>query len=100
MSMPKESIETEVMDSWRKLIKAMEKSLKILDKQIEEAAEMSGICTDEWCEATEHVIDELSNQLYSISEPRWSSKEDSDHIKMLKRQLRDLYAKYKSTANR
>ena len=50
---------------------------------------------DEWCEATEHVIDELSNALFSISEPRWSSPEDSKKIKRLKRRVYDLYVNYR-----
>jgi hypothetical protein len=73
----------------------MHKSLTGLEKDIEEASEMTDICTDEWCEATEHVIDELSNSVYSISGPRWSTKEDADKIKMLKRKVHDLYADYR-----
>lgn len=60
---------------------------------------MSEKCTGEWCEATEHVIDELSNSLFSISEPRWSSEEDSKKLKALKRRIHDLYTKYKSVAH-
>jgi hypothetical protein len=74
----------------------MEESLDMLAKGIDEAAEMSSICTSEWCEATEHVIDELSNSIFSISEPRWASDDDSRKIKQLRRRLHDLYAKYKS----
>ena len=48
----------------------------------------------------EHVIDELSNSLFSISEPRWTNDEDSKKIKTLKRRVHDLYAKYKTTANK
>ena len=73
-------------------------ALNILEKDLDEAAEMSEKCTGEWCEATEHVIDELSNSLFSISEPRWSSEEDSKKLKALKRRIHDLYAKYKSVA--
>jgi len=71
----------------------------MLEKDIDEAAEMTSICTDEWCEATEHVIDELANALYSMSEPRWSSEEDNKKIKQLKKRVHDLYAKYKGAAN-
>lgn len=76
----------------------MEESLDMLEKEIDEAAEMSEICTAEWCEATEHVVDELNNSLFSIREPRWSSEEDSKKLKELKRRVHDLYAKYKATA--
>lgn len=56
---------------------------------------MASICTDEWCNATEHVIDDLSNSLFSISEPRWLNEEDSRRIKAMKRRLHDLYANYR-----
>jgi len=59
---------------------------------------MSQKCTGEWCEATEHVIDELSKSLFAISEPRWSSEEDSKKLKTPKRRVHDLYGKYKVTA--
>lgn len=59
---------------------------------------LSEKCTGEWREATEHAIDELSNSLFSISEPRWSSEEDSKKLKTLKRRVHDLYGKYKVTA--
>ena len=74
--------------------------MDILEKGLAEASEMRDICTDEWCVATEHVIDELANSLFSISEPKWSSPEDSKKIKVLKRRVHDLYAKYKATAGK
>jgi len=45
----------------------------MMDADIQEANHMASKCTDEWCAATEHVIDEFSNELFSISEPRWSA---------------------------
>jgi len=102
MVMPRDSFQTDVQNSivegWKVFINNMESSLDILEKGITEAAEMSEACTSEWCQATEHVIDELANSLFSISEPHWSSDEDSKKIKDLKRRVHDLYAKYKSTA--
>ncbi len=99
MSMPrKEDIQTEVLQGWRVFIENLEKGLEMLEQDIDEAAKMSDACTSEWCQATEHVIDELTNSLFSISEPPWASDEDSKRIKALKRRLHDIYAKYKSAA--
>lgn len=101
MVMPKDSfqndIQQEIIETWRVFVSNLEKSLELLEKGINEASEMTEICTSEWCTATEHVIDELSNSLFSISEPSGASKEDSDKIKALKKRLHDLYAKYKAT---
>ena len=104
MVLPKDSFQTQVEDnvmkSWHQLVKSMEKSLKFLEKGIDEASEMRQVCTDEWCVATEHVLDELSNGLFSLSEPRWASEEDSKRLKALRRRVHDLYAKYKSASGR
>jgi hypothetical protein len=99
MVMPRnEGIQKEVVEGWRVFVNNLEKGLDILEQDIDEAAKMADECTAEWCEATEHVIDELSNSLFSISEPSWSSDEDSKKIKKLRRRLHDLYAKYKATS--
>ena len=102
MVMPRDSfqvdIEKNIVEGWRVFVNNMEKSLDVLEQNIDEAAQMTDACTSEWCVATEHVIDEIANSLFSISEPRWSSEEDSKKIKELKRRVHDLYAKYKQTA--
>ena len=99
MVMPKDSFQSSIQDdlveNWRAFIDNLERALQLLEKGIDEAAEMSDICTSEWCEATEHVVDELSNSLFSISEPHWSTDEDSKKIKTLRRRIHDVYAKYK-----
>ena len=95
MTMPKDEIQKEMIEAWRIYLEALEKSMNKLDSDIKEASEMAGQCTDEWCEATQHVIDELGNSLFSISEPRWANEEDSKRIKALKHRLHDLYANYR-----
>lgn len=95
MSMPRDEIQTEMAAAWSTFLQALEKSVDILDKDITEAREMARVCTGEWCEATEHTIDELSNALFSISEPRWADPDDSKKLKLLKRRVYDLYVNYR-----
>ena len=101
MVMPKDafqnSIQSEVVESWRTYLNNLENSLDMLEKGLDEASEMREVCTSEWCVATEHVLDELSNSVFSISEPRWAPEADSKKLKGLKRRVHDLYAKYKAT---
>src|SRR5512134_833297 len=89
MVLPRDSfqlqIQNHVLQSWHQLVSSMEESLDLLEKGIDEAQEMRHVCTDEWCVATEHVLDELSNSLFSISEPRWASEEDGKKLRALKR---------------
>jgi hypothetical protein len=104
MVLPRDSFHTQVqstvLESWQQLVGSMEESLNLLEKGLDEASEMRQICTDEWCVATEHVLDELSNGLFSISEPRWASEEDAKKLRALKRRVHDLYAKYKAVSKR
>ena len=95
MSMPKDEVQKEMIDAWRSFMEALEKSMDKLDADIKEASQMANQCTSEWCTATEHVIDELSNSLFSISEPRWADEADSKRLKALKRRVHDLYANYR-----
>ena len=83
----------EALEDWGDYMSALETSLGSLETDIEETADMTRHCTDEWCQATEHVIDDINNALFTISEPRWTSEEASQRIKALKRRVRALYTK-------
>ncbi len=95
MNVIHEQFQKDALEAWGHYLTALEKSIKNLEADIEEAADMSDRCTSEWCTATEHVIDEINDALFTISEPRWASDEDSQRIKALKRRVRELYAAYK-----
>jgi len=92
--------QNEMMESFmrahRDFTTNLEYSTSLLEQDIAEAAEMEKICTDEWCLATEHILDELANMIFSISEPRWATNDDSKKIKVLRHRVHDLYAQYKS----
>ena len=95
MSMPKDEIQKEMALAWGTYIAALGKSIAIMEKRLEEAKELAGVCTNEWCQATEHVIDDLANALFSISEPRWLDETQSRKLKSLKHKLHDIYANYR-----
>jgi len=96
--------QNEMMESFvmahREFITNLERSIRLLEEDINETAEMETICTDEWCLATEHTLDELTKMIYSISEPRWVTDEDSRKIKELRKKTHDLYAKYRSVSSK
>ncbi len=96
MNMIHDQFRKDTLEAWETYMNALETSLHQLEEDIDEAADMSERCTDEWCTATEHVIDEINDALFNISEPRWAPQEDSRRIKDLKRRVRDLYARYKA----
>ena len=70
----------------------------MIEKDINETAEMEALCTSEWCVATEHCLDEVAKDVYSISEPRWISTKDSGVLRAMRRRVHDLYAQYRGTA--
>ncbi|MFH7325552.1 hypothetical protein [Desulfurivibrio sp. C05AmB] len=80
----------------RDFIENLEKSVELVARDLEEAKEMTQICTDEWCAATEEVLDELAKLVFSISEPRWLSRDDSKKISALRHRIHDLYSRYKA----
>jgi len=88
-------MEETMLRAHREFLENLDASLNLVAQDIDEAGEMSHICTDEWCLATEGVLDELAKVIFSISEPRWLSKEDSKKISGLRHRIHDLYARYK-----
>ena len=99
MDMPDELVRKELDPGWKEFIINLEKSLDVLEKEIEFTSKMVNACTLEWCQSTEYAFDEINNALFSISEPAWTSDDDSKRLKALKRRVHDIYAKYKSAAN-
>jgi hypothetical protein len=98
MKKPHKRITDSMEASWKEYMSGLEQSLRDLEADIEEAAGMSETCTAEWCTATEHVLDELANSLFSIHEPRFASEDDTAKLKELKKRVHDLYARYKAVA--
>ncbi|MFW6323909.1 MAG: hypothetical protein ACOC0U_02495 [Desulfovibrionales bacterium] len=80
---------------WRMHISNMEEAINNLEEEITDAKETQDICTDEWCDATEHALDEIANQIYHIHEPTFSSNEDTKKIKDMKKRLHDIYYQYR-----
>lgn len=88
-------MEEKMLTAHREFIKNLDESLVMLDAEIDDAAEMTQICTDEWCHSTEMAVDEIARVIYSVSEPRWLTDEDSKVIAKLRKRVHDIYAKYK-----
>jgi hypothetical protein len=88
-------MEETMLRAHREFVKNLEKSLEILDREIGDAAEMTQICTDEWCLSTEMAVDEIAKIIYSMSEPRWLTVDDSKGISKLRKRVHDIYANYK-----
>ncbi len=93
-------MEKSMLTAHRDFMDNLEKSLKILHDEIEEAKQMETVPTHEWRLAVEQMIDELHKSVFSISEPRFLTKEDSDRIRDLRTRLKDLYLHYSKTIER
>jgi len=92
--------EEAMVNANREYIANLEKGLDILEKEIENARNVESVCTDEWCRSVDVYIDNLHNDIYSITEPRYGSEEDSKKIRELRRRIKDLYAAFKAVAKK
>jgi hypothetical protein len=90
-------MENTMLKAHRDFVAGLEEGINMLDKEIDEAGKVESVCTDEWCRAVEDYIDELHKSVYSISEPRWATDEDSRKIKELRQRIKQLYNEYKTT---
>lgn len=89
-----QDMEKSMLMAHRDFMNNLENSLDSLEKDIQDAKEVSSRCTAEWCTATDHFIDELHKSIYSISEPRWLTEEDSERIHNLRKKVKDLYLEF------
>ncbi|MCB2181874.1 MAG: hypothetical protein KQH63_07605 [Desulfobulbaceae bacterium] len=95
MKMQKD-MEAAMLKAHRSFVTELKKAVQVVEDELKQAAEMSSICTDEWCRSTEAYLDDLHKSVYSISEPRFSLNEDHEQIKHLRQQVRDLYRTFKN----
>lgn len=79
----------------RQFLTGLEKSLDMLQDDIDQVADISEVCTDEWCKSAEDMLDYLHKNIYSISEPRWADKEVSHKIHELRDRVKHLYVHFK-----
>ena len=85
-----------VNDAWGNFMDGLENSIRMLDEKLAEAEQMSSQVTGEWAVAIEHVMDDLSNFVFSISEPRGSSEAYSRRLKNLRHRLHEHYVRFKA----
>lgn len=85
-------------EAWETYLTNLQQSLDQLEADIDEAASMKETCTDEWCQATEHVLDELHKAVFSIHEPTFTDEKVSNKLKDLRKRLHKVYSKYAKTA--
>ena len=92
-------MEAAMMLAHREFINGLNQSIDLIDEELKEATEMGDICNDEWCMVTESLIDDIHKQVYSISEPRFASPDDSRRIKELRRKVKNMYVTFKGISH-
>ena len=88
------NIQDNYTQAWHAWMEGVEETLEEVDQRLGQAREVQEICTDEWCEATDTLLDDLHHVLFSISEPKWTSEEDSRKIRELRTRVRKLYERF------
>ena len=93
--MRQKEMEDAMLVAHKEFVTGLEKSLDMLQDDIDQVAEVSEVCTDEWCKSAEDMLDYLHKSIYSITEPRWADKEVSHKIHELRDRVKDLYVHFK-----
>ena len=93
-------MENAMLTAHRQFINNLEQSLDVIDGELQEASGMTQVCTDEWCMSTEAMIDEIHKQVFSISEPRFASQDDSEKIRNLRHRVKDMYVNFKGVSSK
>jgi hypothetical protein len=99
MKQQKEMVESFQM-AHRDFMKGLNTSFTIIERELAETADFDAECTGEWCRTTENAVDELAKFVYAISEPRWLTDQDSQHIREMRVRIHDVYAKFKGISSR
>jgi hypothetical protein len=81
---------------WRSYLNSLEESIESLEKDIDQAGKNRDYCTEDWCFATEHVLEDLVRAAFSVSVPKTASQEDAERLRSLQRRVQNVYARFKS----
>jgi hypothetical protein len=82
-------------ESWKIYTDSLHGSLERLETIVNDIEDMREVCKDEWCEVTDCLLGEATVAAFAITEPHWSTQEDSKKIKELKKRIHDLHASNK-----
>jgi hypothetical protein len=80
-------------NAWHTYMENLFASMQKMEQTIAEAEEMPMDCTETWCTNARALLDDLNHQIFSIHEPKWSSPEDSNRIKKMKRSIHGIYTR-------
>lgn len=94
MKQQKEMVDSFLM-AHREFMKGLDNSFSIIEHDLTDASNFDARCRGEWCIKMENSIDELAKSIYSISEPRGISDQDSKMIRNMRHRVHDIYAKFK-----
>jgi hypothetical protein len=85
-----------VEEGWKAYLDNLDASLTSLEKHIEETGKKTEYCTEDWCFATEHVLEDLVHTLFTLHVPKTATVEDEHRLANLKKRVQNLYAQFKS----
>ena len=87
MGLSKDEIQQEIIDAWRSYLNQVESSLFYIEQELQKMSANAGNLTDEWLANVDHVLEEISNIIFSIGEPKWADDSDTEMIKNLKKRI-------------
>ncbi len=83
-----------MIHAWRCYIRQVDSSLGILEKDLQALLEKRGCASDEWVRHVDEMIEEISNIIFSIREPRWAEHTDASLVRNLKMRIYEFSARF------
>ena len=77
---------------WDTFSDSLHESLDRLEEILDDVSYLSAVCRDEWCEAADCMLGEVTVAAFAVSEPHWTPEDESKRLKGIKRRIHDLHA--------
>ncbi|SRR6056297_3513058 len=87
-----------VEEGWKSYLNKLDDSLTKLEKHITDTGKKTDYCTEDWCLATENVLQDLFHTLFTLHVPKTASKEDDHRLAQLRQRAQNLYGQFKTVS--
>ncbi len=85
--------------TWDSFSESFEDALRKLEEIVNAVSELRQIWEDELCEGAEFLLGDATVAAFAISEPHWTSDEETKKLRDLKKRIHDLYQDSKPLHN-
>jgi len=89
---------SQVESAWNDYLDALQQVLNNLETEVE-AAESKSYCTEDWCRATEKILEDFFHLIFSLHVPSFIQEHESEKLYNLKKKVQRLYTRFRSASD-